>query len=113
MCQFLPERLGIAMAGKIHDGFCTKLYSTHDLLHFDIIIFAVSGNAKVYIDLGAEHAADTFRVQAGMVFVGTDRNFSFGDQLPSVSQPACFLSSATILICGVTMPLLAASICVV
>ena len=81
MCQLLTERLGVSMAGKIHDGLCTKLYSTHDLLHFDVVIFTVTGNAKVYIDLGAEHASHAFRVQADMIFVCTDGNFSFGDKL--------------------------------
>ena len=80
MCQFLAERLCIAVAGEIHDRFCTEIYCFHNFLHFDIIIFAVSGYTKVYIDLGAQHAADTFRVQAGMMFVGTDRYFTFGNQ---------------------------------
>ena len=53
MCQFLAERLCIAVAGEIHDRFCTEIYCFHNFLHFDIIIFTVSGYTKVYIDLGA------------------------------------------------------------
>ena len=78
--KFLAERLCITMAGKIHDCFGTEVNGFHDLLHFDIIVFAVSGNTEVYVDLCAEHAADTFRIQTGVVFVGTDRNFTFCDQ---------------------------------
>ena len=45
MCQFLTEWLGIAVAGKIHNCFCTEINGTHNFLHFNIIIFAVAGNA--------------------------------------------------------------------
>ena len=65
------------MAGEVHDRFSTEVYGFHDFLHFNVIILAVSGYTKVYIDLGAEHASDTFRVQAGVVFVRTDGNLTF------------------------------------
>lgn len=75
--QFATERLCISMAGKIHDRFGSKFYCAHYFLHFNIIILAVTGNSKVDIDLCAEHASDTFRVQAGVVFVCTDGNLTF------------------------------------
>ena len=80
VCKFLTEWLCVAVTGKIHDCFCTEINGFHDFLHFDIVILAVPGDTEVYVDLCAEHAADTFRIQAGMVFVGTDRNFAFCDQ---------------------------------
>ena len=58
-CQFLTERLCVAMAGKIHDRFRTEVNGTHNLLHFDIVILAVTRYAEVDIDLGTQHAADT------------------------------------------------------
>ena len=58
----------------------------HDFLHFDIIILAVSGNAEVDINLGAQHAADTFGIQAGMILIGTDGHFSLCNQVPSESS---------------------------
>ena len=43
--QLLAEWLGITVAGKIHNCFCTEINGTHNFLHFNIIIFAVAGNA--------------------------------------------------------------------
>ena len=45
VCQLLTEWLGITVAGKIHNCFCTEINGTHNFLHFNIIIFAVAGNA--------------------------------------------------------------------
>ena len=42
--KFLAERLCIAVAGEIHDRFCTEIYCFHNFLHFDIVVFAVAGN---------------------------------------------------------------------
>ena len=59
--QFTAERLGISMAGKIHDGFGTEFHSAHYFLHFDIIVFTVTGNTEIDIDFCAEHTSHTFR----------------------------------------------------
>ena len=64
--KFLAERLGIAVGRQVHDCFGAHIHSGHHFLHFNIIIFAVTGNPKVHIDLGAEHRADTIRVDTGM-----------------------------------------------
>ena len=45
VCQLLTEWLGITVAGKIHDCFCAEINGTHNFLHFNIIVFAVAGNA--------------------------------------------------------------------
>ena len=66
---------------KIHDRMSSHVDSFHNFLHLYIVILAVSGYTKVYIDLGAEHASDTFRIKAGMFFICTDGNFSFCDKL--------------------------------
>ena len=79
--QFATERLCISMAGKIHDRFGSKFYCAHYLLHFNIIILAVTGNSEIDIDLCAEHASDTFRVQGLVIFIGTDCDLSFSDKL--------------------------------
>ena len=79
--QFATEWLCISMTGKIHDRFRTEFYCAHYFLHLNIIIFAVTGNSEIDIDLCAEHASDTFRVQCFMILVSTDCNLSFSDKL--------------------------------
>ena len=79
--QLSAEWLGIAMAGQIHDGFCPHIYRTHYFLHLNIIIFAVSGYAQIYINLCTQHAADSFRIQTSMVLVCADGNFTLCYQL--------------------------------
>ena len=54
-CQLAAKRNGISVGRKIHDGMSAHVYSFHNLLHFHVIILAVSGYTKIYIDLGAEH----------------------------------------------------------
>ena len=74
--QLLTEWLCVAVAGQIHDRLCAHVDCTHDFLHLNVVILTVSGYTKVYIDLGAKHASDTFRIETFVVFVGTDRNLS-------------------------------------
>ena len=59
---------------------CSHVDSFHNFLHLYIVILAVSGYTKVYIDLGAEHASNALRVQADMVFICTDRHLTGGYQ---------------------------------
>ena len=100
MSKFLTEWLCVSVTGKIHDCFCTKIYGFHDLLHFNVVIFAVSGYTEIYIDLGAEHASDTFRIKAGMMFVGTDGNLTFCYELHHlVNRHVFFLGNSFDLWC--------------
>ena len=78
--KLLPEGLGVSMAGEIHDGLRSQLHGAHHLLHLHIVILAIPGNAQIYINLGPQHTSHTFRIQAGMLFVGTDRHLSAGHQ---------------------------------
>ena len=45
--QLSAKWLGITMAGQIHNGLCAHIYRTHYLLHLNVIIFAVSGDAQI------------------------------------------------------------------
>ena len=79
-CQFAAEWLRISVAGQIHDRLCAKIYRTHDLFHLNVIVFTVSGNAKIDINLCTEHTSYPFRIQTGMILVCTDRYLSFSNQ---------------------------------
>ncbi len=79
------------MAGEIHNGFRAKIYRAHHFFHLDIIILAVARNAKVDIDLGAQHTAHALRVQTFMIFVCADCNFALGDQLHQAALLHMFL----------------------
>ena len=79
-CQFTAERNGISVGRKIHDGMGSHVYSFHNFLHFHIVILAVSGYTKVYVDLGAEHGTYAFRINTFVVFICTDYYFSGGYQ---------------------------------
>ena len=110
--QLLAEGLGVAVAGQVHDGLGAHVDGAHDLLHLDVVILAVAGDAQVDVDLGAQHAADALGVEAGVVLVGGDGHLALRDPLPDLfGVRYSFL--ATTSISGVTMPLRAASICVV
>ena len=100
------------MAGKIHDGLRAQIYRAHHFFHFYIVILAVTGNTQIDVDLGAKHAAYALCAQAGVIFVGTDRNFTFCHQLHQLVFIHMFFL-ATVLISGVRIPFRAASICVV
>ena len=89
--QLLPEGLGVAVAGQVHDGLGPHVHGTHDLLHFNVVVLAVPGDAKVHIDLGAQHAADALRVQAFVMLVGRDGHLAFGHQLPDLLRGAVLL----------------------
>ena len=60
--QLLAEGLGVAVAGQIHNGFCAHVHGTHHLLHLNVIVLAVAGDAKVHVDLGAQHGAHALGV---------------------------------------------------
>ena len=79
-CQLAPEGDGIAVGGQIHDGMCAQVHGFHDLLHLCLIIFAVPGHAKVYIDFCLQHRAYALRADTGMVSVSADGHFAFGHQ---------------------------------
>ena len=79
--QLAAERLGVAVAGQIHDRLSAHVDRAHNLLHLDVVILAVAGYAEVDVDLGAQHAADTLRIQTGVVLVRADRNLALCDQL--------------------------------
>ena len=82
--QLLAERLGVAMAGKIHDGLGTHVDGAHHFLHLDVIILAVAGDTQVDVDLGAQHAAHALGVEAGVVLVGGDGHLALRDPLPDL-----------------------------
>ena len=89
--QLLAEGLGVAVAGQVHNGLCAHVHGAHHLLHLDVVILAVAGDAEVDVDLGAQHAADALRVQAGVVLVGGDGNLALGDELPDLFGGAVLL----------------------
>ena len=84
MGQLLPEGLGVAMAGQIHNGLRSQVHSAHNLLHFHIIILAVPRDPQVYVYLGAQHTAHPFRIQTGVPLVGTDGHLALCHQLPQL-----------------------------
>ena len=89
--QLLAERLGVAVAGQVHDGLCAHVDGAHHLFHLDVVVLAVAGDAKVDVDLGAQHGADALGVQAGVVLVGRDGDLALGDQLPDLFNGAVLL----------------------
>ena len=89
--QLLAEGLGVAMAGQIHNGLCAHVHGAHHLLHLDVVILAVAGDAQIDVDLGAQHAADALRVQAGVVLVGRDGDLALGHQLTDLLRGAVLL----------------------
>ena len=89
--QLLAEGLGVAVAGQVHDGLSAHVHGAHDLLHLDVVILAVAGDAEVDVDLGAQHAADALRVQAAVVLVGGDGDLALGDELPDLFGGAVLL----------------------
>ena len=91
--QFLAERLSIAVRGKIHDGLGAHIYRCHYFFHFNIIIFAIPGNAEIHIDLCTEHGANAIGVDTGMPFVGADGHLSSGHQISDFFFCAVFFCS--------------------
>ena len=79
-CQLTAERNGISMRRKIHDSVCSHVDSFHYFLHLYIIVLAVSGYTKVYVDLSAEHGAYTLRIDTFMIFICTDCHLTGGYQ---------------------------------
>ena len=67
--ELAAERLCVTVAGKVHYSLRAHIYRAHNLLHFNVIIFAVSRNAEVYIDFCAQHTAYALCVKAGVKFV--------------------------------------------
>ena len=91
MGQLLAEGLGVAVAGQIHNGFCAHVHGAHHLLHLNVVVLAVAGDAKVHVDLGAQHGAHALGVQALVVLVGGDGYLAFGDPLTDLLGGAVFL----------------------
>ena len=75
-CQLLTEWLCISMTGQIHDRLCAHINCAHYFFHLNVIVLAVSGYSKVYVDFGTQHTADTFRIQTGVFLISTDGNLS-------------------------------------
>ena len=48
--KLAAEGLGVSVRGQIHDRLRSHVDCCHHLLHFDIIILAVSGYSKIHID---------------------------------------------------------------
>ena len=59
---------------------CSHVDSFHNFLHLYIVILAVSGYTKVYIDLGAEHGTYALRIDTFVIFICTDRHLTGGYQ---------------------------------
>ena len=76
VCQLASERNGISVGRKIHDRMCSHVDSFHNFLHLYIVILAVSGYTKVYIDLGAEHGTYALRIDTFVIFICTDRHLT-------------------------------------
>ena len=91
--KFLPERLGVAMAGQVHDGFRPHVHSAHYLFHFNIVILAVPADAQIYIDFCFKHAADTVGVKTFMQRVGRNHEGTVCHPLPDKLHGPVFLSS--------------------
>ena len=51
-----------------------------DFLHLYIVVLAVSGYTKVYIDLGAEHGTYALRIDTFVIFICTDCHLTGGYQ---------------------------------
>ena len=68
------------MRRKIHDSVCSHVDSFHYLLHLYIIVLAISGYTKIYVDLSAEHGAYTLRIDAFVIFICTDCHLTGGYQ---------------------------------
>ena len=79
------------MGGQIHNGLGAHVHRRHDLLHLNVIVLAVPGHAQIHVDLGAQHGADTVRVDAGVELVGADGHLSTGYQVPNLFGCAVFL----------------------
>ena len=74
--ELLAERLGVAVAGQIHNRLCPQVNGRHNLLHFHVIILAVPGNPQVHIDFRPQHRAHALRLQALVVYVGRNRHLA-------------------------------------
>ena len=74
--KLTTERLSIAVTGQVHNSLCAHIYSRHNLFHFHIIVLAISGHAKVYINLGAQHGANTLWLQTFVVNIGRNSHLA-------------------------------------
>ena len=116
--QLLPERLRVAVTGQIHDGLCPQPDGAHHFLHLHIVIFTVSGYAKIHIYFGPQHAPYAFRVQTGVASVGADYRFSLCHQFHKpfnrhlllcrhcLHLPGSDSFSGCIHLCGITVHLI-------
>ena len=73
--------MGLAVVGQIHNGFRAHLHRHFDLVHFQLVVLRVAGNAEIHIDLGAQPVADTLGGQRGVVHIGGDGNGAGGHPL--------------------------------
>ena len=78
--ELSAERNGISVRGQVHNGMSPHMHRLHDFFHFHVVVFTVPRHPKVDIYLGAQHGAHTFRINTGMVLIGTDCHFSLSHQ---------------------------------
>ena len=78
--ELFAEGLGVAVAGKVHDGLSAHIHGAHHLLHFHVVILAVPAHTQVHVDFGAQHGANALGVQAGVRFVGGDDHLALRHQ---------------------------------
>ena len=74
--KFQAERLGVAVAGKIHNRLRAHINCAHNFLHFNVIVSAVARNSKIYVDFCAQHASYALRIKACVLFICRNSNFS-------------------------------------
>ncbi len=79
--ELSSERLCISVGRQVHDRLRTHIYCRHDFLHLDIVVFTVFRYTEVDVDLRSQHRTDTIRIDALMVLITADRDFSFCDPL--------------------------------
>ena len=89
--ELAAEGLRIAVRREIHDRLRTHIDRSHHLLHFDVIILAVARNAKIDVDLGAQHGADAVGIETGMQLICADRDLPLGDEFADLLFGAVLL----------------------
>ena len=78
--QFPTERVGLAVIAQVHNGFGTEFQSHVNLLHFNVIVFAVAGDTQIDIDFCPQTGTDSFRRNRSMVNVAGNRHFALGNR---------------------------------
>ena len=78
--QFPAEFPGIPMGTQVHDGLRSHSHGALYLFHLHIVVLAVPGYPQIHVDLGAQHTAHAFRVQAFVVFIRGDGHLALRHQ---------------------------------